>query len=240
MKPGILKRVASFVRNTPLHPQWLLVGNRDTARWVAGHAKGRTLDIGCADRWIERWLPPGTQYLGLDYYLTGKHLYHARPDVFGDAGLLPFADESVDTVLILEVVEHLRQPQDALREISRILRPQGGMLLSIPFLNPVHDAPHDYQRLTVHGIVRDVEASGMRVETVIPILGSIETAGLLACLAAGGTVMRLLENRSPLLLLAPIVLLMIPLINVVSWLSARLFPSWDALTVGYRLYATKP
>lgn len=239
MKPEILKRATSWVRSTPLHPQWLLVGNSDTGRWIAGHARGRTLDIGCADRWIERWLPRDAQYVGLDYYLTGKHLYHARPDVFGDAGLLPFADESVDTVLILEVVEHLRQPQDALREISRILRPEGDLLLSIPFLYPVHDAPHDYQRLTVHGIVRDVEASGMRVESITPVLGSIESAGLLACLSAGGTIMRLLETRSPLLVLAPIVLLLIPLINVASWLSGRIFPSWDALTVGYRLHATK-
>jgi len=229
-------RVARYVRRTPLHPQWLLGSNRGTAGWVARSASGCVLDIGCADRWIERHLPPDSEYIGLDYLVTGKHMYGSRPDVFADASSMPLADESVDTVVILEVMEHLRKPREAQQEIARVLRPQGRLLLSMPFLYPVHDVPHDYQRLTIHGLMRDVEAAGLRVDNVVPALGSAETAGLICCLALGGMSLRAVQRRSPGLLLLPLLIAAIP----VAWLGGRLLPSWDAITAGYQLAASKP
>ena len=238
MRAEALRKIANYLRRTPLHPQWLLGSNERTARWVVQSARGRILDIGCADRWIERRLPHGSDYIGLDYLATGKYMYGARPDLFADASQLPLADASVDTVVILEVMEHLRRPREALQEIARVLRPQGCLLLTMPFLYPVHDAPHDYQRLTLHGLVRDVEAAGLRVDALTPALGSAETAGLIACLAVGGMALVAIQRRSVALVLVPLALAAIPVINVFAWLGARLLPSWDALTAGYRLAAT--
>jgi SAM-dependent methyltransferase len=237
---GPAPRVVRYLRRTPLHPQWLLGDNKGTADWVAGSAAGRVLDIGCADRWIEQHLPQGSEYIGLDYLATGKHMYGSRPDLFADASSVPLTDDSVDTVVILEVMEHLHRPREALQEIARVLRPQGRLLLTMPFLYPVHDAPHDYQRLTIHGLARDVEAAGLRVDVMLPALGSAETAGLICCLALGGMSLRAIQRRSPGLLLLPLVIAAIPVINLVAWLGGRLLPSWDAITVGYRLTASKP
>lgn len=238
MLAATLRRVARHLRRTPLHPQWLLGGNDAAGCWIAESAKGRILDIGCADRWIERRLPHGSDYIGLDYLVTGKLMYGARPDIFADASQLPLADGSVDTVVILEVMEHLRQPREALQEIARVLRPNGRLLLSMPFLYPIHDAPHDYQRWTTHGLVRDIEAVGMRVDTLTPSLGSSETAGLIACLTMGGMAMRAVQKRSIAILLLPFVLAAIPIVNLLAWLGGRLMPSWGAVTAGYRLTAT--
>lgn len=91
-----------LLRRTPLHPQWLLGDMRDAGRWVRESASGRVLDIGCADRWIEPFLAPDCEYVGLDYPVTGRDLYGARPDVFGDASRLPFPDACFDTVLCLK------------------------------------------------------------------------------------------------------------------------------------------
>lgn len=235
-----LRSLASKVRRTPLHPQWLLGGEAIAGEWVRDHAHGRVLDVGCASRWIERWLLPGCDYVGLDYPTTGRDLYKARPDVFADASALPLQDATFDTVVLLEVLEHLRRPREALCEAARVVRPQGKVLLSVPFLYPVHDAPHDYQRLTVHGLIRDVEAAGLKVERVTPALGSLETAGLMACLALGGAAASLIERRDLRLVLLPVLALAIPLVNSTAWIAARLLPSWDAMTAGYRLSATRP
>lgn len=232
-------RIARWLRRTPLHPQWLLGSNKRVARWLAESAKGRVLDIGCADRWVEPRLSSGCEYIGLDYPVTGQQMYGSRPDVLADASAMPLADESIDTVIILEVLEHLRHPREALQEIARILRPQGKVLLSMPFLYPIHDAPHDYQRLTIHGLARDAESAGLRVDSLTPNLGSAETAGLIASLALGGMSLHAIRQRRPGALLAPVLLVIIPIINLFSWVLGRLLPAWGAITAGYQLTATK-
>jgi len=235
-----VRMLAAKVRHTPLHPQWLLGAEAVAGCWVRDHARGRVLDVGCASRWIERWLEPGCNYVGLDYPATGRDLYRARPDLFADASELPLQDATFDTVVLLEVLEHLRRPCEALREAARVVRPSGKVLLSMPFLYPVHDAPHDYQRLTIHGLIRDVEAAGLTVERVTPALGSVETAGLMVCLALGGAAATIIERRDVRVVLLPLLALAIPIVNFTAWAGGCILPSWSALTAGYRLSATRP
>lgn len=233
------KLLRPFLR-TPLHPQWLLGRAGALGPWVAMHAHGVVLDIGCADRWIERLLPTGTRYVGVDYWETGKNLYKAQPDIYADAAMLPLATESCDCVVLLEVLEHIRNPQAALHEIARVLRPGGKLLLSIPFLYPTHDAPHDYQRLTHHGLDRDLENAGLQVISTEARLSTIETAAMLCCLALGGSALQSLQQRHPSLLLAPVLAALIPVINIMGWLLTRLLPHWPAFTSGFRALAHKP
>ncbi|MCK9488484.1 MAG: class I SAM-dependent methyltransferase [Xanthomonadales bacterium] len=235
-----LRRRLESLRRTPLHPQWLLGDNTPTLEWVREHAKGRVLDIGCADRWIEPHLPKGCDYIGLDHLATGGLLYGARPDIFADASRLPLADASIDTVLLLEVLEHLRHPAQALSEIARVLRPGGQLLLTMPFLYPVHDAPHDYQRYTCHGLAREMEAAGLVADSPTANLGSIQTAGLLLNLALGGTASRAIADKHVSAVLLPLIVVAIPAINLTCWLLGKVLPSWPALTAGYCAKATRP
>lgn len=78
----------------------------------------------------------------------------ARPAVVGDAHALPFPPDSFDVVLANNVIEHLRDPVAGVAEMRRVLRPGGELLFTIPFLYPIHEAPHDYTRFTVHGLRR--------------------------------------------------------------------------------------
>jgi SAM-dependent methyltransferase len=233
------RRLVRGLRRTPLHPQWLLGGNGIRGSWVQQQARGVVLDIGCADRWLEKWVPCAASYIGLDYPTTGKFLYGARPDIFADTGRLPFVDSCIDTVVILEVMEHIRLPREALHEIARVLRPQGRILLTMPFLYPIHDAPHDYQRLTIHGLMRDAQSAGLHIDELSPTLGSAETAGMIACLAMAGMALRAVQRRSPAIVFVPILLAMIPVVNLLAWLSGKLLPSWEAITAGYRLTGVK-
>ena len=95
-----LRALAAPLAKTPLHPQWLLGGRRAPAG--VGSLRGRMLDVGAGDRWIQAHVSPETHYVALDYPATGRDLYHSRPDVFADAARLPFADASFDGVVCLE------------------------------------------------------------------------------------------------------------------------------------------
>jgi SAM-dependent methyltransferase len=73
-------------------------------------------------------------------------------DLLTDAHALALADASFDVVLCTEVLEHLREPQRAIDEMHRVLKPGGSLLLTTRFLFPIHDAPHDYYRFTKYGL----------------------------------------------------------------------------------------
>ncbi len=67
----------------------------------------------------------------------------------GDAGSLPVPAESADAVLLLDVLEHLRDPFAAIAEARRVLRPTGVLVLSVPHRGLLHwlDALNVYRAL---------------------------------------------------------------------------------------------
>lgn len=75
-----------------------------------------------------------------------------RPNVYGDVQQIPLRGQSVDCILCTEVLEHLSHPQKCVDEMYRILRDDGLVLTSVPFLYPVHADPFDYQRFTEDGL----------------------------------------------------------------------------------------
>lgn len=106
---------------------------------------GRTLQIGGArDYWF---LDRAGSVVGLDVV----HDPEISIDVLGDVQALPFQDESFDTVVALEVIEHIPHPELMVREIYRVLKVGGHLVLSAPFLWRVHRTPKDYWRFTRDG-----------------------------------------------------------------------------------------
>ena len=240
MRGGRARAWLAGLRKWPVHPQWLL-GSRDEARDLArtlSRFEGTVLDIGCADRRLARLLPRGCCYVGLDYPDTAIGMYGTRPEVFADAGRLPFADATIDCVILKDVLEHVYGPQQALAEIGRVLRPRGRLMLWMPFLYPIHDAPHDYQRFTRHGLVAYLAEQGFEVEAVKSVLGGIQTAGLLASLALADAGERIATRRRILLPLLPAIGALV----VVSNLGARALawlPGTDFMPAFYRVVATR-
>jgi SAM-dependent methyltransferase len=85
-------------------------------------------------------------------------------DVVGYAGALPFRNGSFHTVLCTSVLEHVDNAEEAVREIVRILRPGGRLLVTVPFLYPTHEAPYDYWRATHHGLGSVLERHGLVID----------------------------------------------------------------------------
>ena len=65
---------------------------------------------------------------------------------------LPFEENTFDAVICTAVLEHVAEPIKVVSEIYRILRPEGIVWADIPFLQPLHRVPTDYQRYTIDGI----------------------------------------------------------------------------------------
>lgn len=227
--------LASLVKRTPLHPQWLL-GPRIAPAGI--HViSGRILDIGAAGRWLEGCLPASASYVALDLPATGREMYGSRPDVFADGAALPFRDEVFDAVACLEVLEHTPDPEAVLTEIGRVLKPGAEAWISMPFLYPIHDAPFDYQRFTEFGMRRSLERAGFSVVVIRRTLRPVECAGLLMSLAIAGPLRNKRGVGLFLSLLAAVP--MVAAVNMGSWLLARVWPAWSHLAAGYEVRAVK-
>lgn len=75
---------------------------------------------------------------------------NTSPDICLDAHTLPFISNSYDCVICSELVEHIKHPSALFNEVNRVLKPKGIMLITAPFMYPVHADPFDYRRFTDH------------------------------------------------------------------------------------------
>lgn len=73
-------------------------------------------------------------------------------DIIGDAQNLPIRSSSMDLAISIAVLEHLKEPDDAIREMERILNQEGELYVEIPFIQPYHASPQDYYRATLSGL----------------------------------------------------------------------------------------
>lgn len=104
---------------------------------------GKIIEIGAGDH------NSHIEYLKGDYhYFSLNILLSERPAIVGDACLLPLQDNSIDDIIMLEVIEHIPIPDLLIRECKRVLKRGGLMIGSTRFIYPQHGAPCDYYRFT--------------------------------------------------------------------------------------------
>lgn len=219
--------------------QWLHDNPGTASDWVSANTCGSVLDFSCSDRWLRPRLPDGCDYIALDYPPTGGEIPGARPEVFDDTAQLPFAGTTIDTSLLLEILERLRHPAQDFSEMARVLKPGGQLLLTMPFLYPIHDATHNQQRRNWYGLVREIEAVGDESEKVETSFGTMKSDGSVLTLALGGIARKIIARRSLTMLLLPAPAFAIRCRKLCSWLLRTVLGHWPALMAGYRVRATR-
>lgn len=175
-----------YLVNTWLFPRHIgRIYLRQAMAQAKGYAKGAMLDVGCGLRpYEEMFASRVTGYIGIDWPASPDK---ARQDVTGDATRLPFVHSAFDTVLATELMEHLPDPDQFLAEVARVLRGEGALILSVPFLEPLHEEPRDYYRFTPWSLSLLLEQHGFSMERIWArggwwsvVLGSFVTQALYA------------------------------------------------------------
>ncbi len=83
-------------------------------------------------------------------------------DVAGNAECLPFRSDVFRRIECDAVLEHVRCPEQVMREIARVLSPGGYVHLVTPFCHPFHEYPRDYRRYTLDGL-KELAANGLEL-----------------------------------------------------------------------------
>lgn len=115
------------------------------------------------------YLPVYRDYFSEAYSIDMPHSPHdiAFVDAIASIHRLPFADGSFDCVICTEVLEHIRDPIEALTEFGRVLKTSGKLFVTTPFFIPLHEVPHDYYRYTPFALRYMAEKSGLSLESLV-------------------------------------------------------------------------
>jgi SAM-dependent methyltransferase len=172
----------------------LAAGSRLVADLVAAsydralreHARGRLLDMGCGKAPLYLAYKDRVTDVQCIDWANGLHGTNYLDKVCDLGGAIPYADGAFDTIILSDVLEHLAEPTNCWREMSRLLVPGGKVILNVPFYYPVHEAPHDFYRYTEFALRRFAENSGFEVIELTSVGGALEIlADIISKLFAG-------------------------------------------------------
>jgi len=168
---GVLARLATAWREYGTHDATARRDDLIREHLAALPPEALVVNVGCAR--VRRFEDecPG-RYLATDLRVLDT------VDFASDATRLPLADDSVDVLITLEMLEHVPDPAAVVRELGRVLKPGGTLLLSVPSAVPRHDH-YDYWRFTAQGLQALCETS-FADGTVEVFGGTFETLGYLA------------------------------------------------------------
>lgn len=189
--------------------------------------KGRVLDIGGKKEAKRgRFRPPLQQVKSWEYLNLDAS---TKPDFLCSAESIPVDENSFDTVLLCEVLEHLENPENVLKEAFRVLKNEGSAIVTMPFLYPIHGDPNDFQRWTPSKLQQEFKQAGFSKFEIQPMGGGVAVIYDLL-------VSMLKRSKKPRSLLKRVINFMLvhpPLLPLLKYIDKKMTSVNEYITTGY-------
>ena len=132
---------------------WLVnkITNQQFKKVFKNYLKGELIDIGCGVKPYYRMTQKYVKnHIGLDHINT----FHNKDniDLFGTAYKIPSKSNMFDSAIGTATLEHLEEPEAALRECYRVLKIGGFAIYTVPFIWHLHEEPRDFYRYSKYGL----------------------------------------------------------------------------------------
>lgn len=168
----------SIVNASPMNflIHWIIQNN--LSKIVLKYIHGDLIDIGCGSKPYKNILVGHiSKHIGVDHEDTLHD--KSNIDLLGTAYEIPCEAEAFDSALCTAVLEHLEEPELALRECYRVLKPQGIAIYSVPFIWHLHEEPRDFYRFSKYGLKYLFEKVGFEIIELNALSGFWITFGQL-------------------------------------------------------------
>ncbi len=132
----------------------------DNINELSSHFRSKLLDLGCGTRPYEKLFINVSEYIGLE---IDKGIKNNYANFLYDGNKFPFKKGSFEGVFTSQVFEHVFDPENFLSEINRVLKKDGLLLLTVPFIWDEHEQPYDFARYSSFGIQYLLEKSGFEI-----------------------------------------------------------------------------
>jgi SAM-dependent methyltransferase len=131
----------------------------------------RILDAGCGTGLNLKYLQIRGDSVGLDISKDALGFSRARGSrsiICASAEKLPLMSRAFDLVMALDVIEHIEDDNSVIREINRVLKPGGWLIVTVPAFMSLwseHDAAvHHKRRYELHELIGILKSGGFRIE----------------------------------------------------------------------------
>lgn len=224
---SIKSRLKSFPRLyefmiAAISPVYPFAGKADLKRLLDENSDGVMVNVGSGAHRIHESI------VNIDFQAFPE------VDIIADATSLPLVDDSVDLIVSIALLEHVREPKLVIAEFLRVLKPGAKCYVGVPFIQGFHASPHDYQRYTSVGLTHQFNSF-----TEISLSSVGPTSGLIWVLGEWlGMLLSFGSKRLQVLMALAFSVALSPLKFLDSIM--RLAPGGDNISSAFILIATKP
>jgi ubiquinone/menaquinone biosynthesis C-methylase UbiE len=144
----------------------------ECGRILNSHKIQKVLDLGCGEgnsRGYFKSLKPEINWIGLDIESSPEVNARKRIDedfISYDGIHIPLDNNSVDMIICNQVLEHVREPEELFKDVSRVVKPEGYFIGSVSYMEPFHS--YSLRNFTPYGLKVIIENAAMKVVEIKP------------------------------------------------------------------------
>lgn len=128
------------------------------------------LDAGAGESVYKKYFSH-CNYKAIDLAVGESRWNYSNLDYIGPLHNMPINDNSFDAILCTQVLEHLEWPRESVKEMYRVLKPDGKLYITVPMAQNEHQTPYDFFRYTSFGLESICRHAGFKDIKITPFGG---------------------------------------------------------------------